>query len=199
MAAPVTRVLYLASRSPRRLALLRQVGVEPVVLDADVNEEPGAGEPAGAYAARVARDKALAGAAACTARGLRAGPVLGADTCLELDSEILGKPRDGVHGRQMLARLAGRSHTVYTAVCLVDGGRQQEAMSASTVTFGPLDEAEIARYWASGEPADKAGAYAVQGRAAAFVARLEGSYSGVVGLPLFEVCTMLRSAGFEVP
>jgi septum formation protein len=129
-------------------------------------------------------------------RGLAVRPVVGADTCVTVDGEILGKPRDRADGLAMLRRLAGRSHQVLTGICVVAGAARDQtvehsAVNVSTVTFDPLSEQEIAAYWASGEPADKAGGYAIQGLAARFIARLDGSYSGVMGLPLYELTQIL--------
>jgi septum formation protein len=123
--------------------------------------------------------------------------VLGADTEVILDDEILGKPAERRHGIAMLRRLSGRTHEVLTAISILAQDGVHEALSLSRVTFAPLSREQIERYWESGEPADKAGAYAVQGRAAAFVARIEGSYSGIVGLPLYELAELLKRAGME--
>lgn len=199
MTAPERPVVYLASRSPRRLELLRQIGIEPVVLEVQVEEIQQTGESPAAHVARLGQDKARAGAAARDAGGRPPGPVVGADTCIALDGEVLGKPRDEVHGRAMLERLARRTHTVYTAVCVMNAGTPRTAVSASQVSFGAVSPADAARYWASGEPRDKAGGYAIQGRGAVFVERIEGSYSAVVGLPLYELCNLLRAAGFDLP
>ena len=184
--------IYLASASPRRQELLRQLGVSFEVLVTDIPESPVVGESARVYVQRLARAKAEAGARLARERGLPARPVLGADTEVVLDGEILGKPTDAVHGRAMLTRLAGRTHEVLTAVALVADGAVRTALSESRVTLGPMSDIEIEEYWRSGEPADKAGGYGIQGLAAAFVERIEGSYSGVVGLPLYEVARLLR-------
>jgi septum formation protein len=192
-------VLYLASRSPRRRELLRQLGVPFTVVEVDVSEHRLGDEPAEAYAARLARDKALAAERLLQARNSGSLPILGADTCVVLDGDILGKPVDRNDAAAMLARLSGRSHEVVTAIYLVADGQGHADLSISRVTFANLGEADIAHYWDSGEPRDKAGAYAIQGRAAAFVSRIEGSYSGVVGLPLHELSCQLRAIGIEVP
>jgi septum formation protein len=189
--------IYLASSSPRRQELLRQIGVEFEVVPSAILEVPVPGEAAEDYVRRVARDKARAVAARLAAAGRAARPVLGADTEVVLDGEILGKPRDAAHARAMLARLAGRSHEVLSAVVLVNGAAEHAALSRSRVTLAPLGDAAIERYCASGEPLDKAGGYAIQGRAAAFVTRIEGSYSGIVGLPLDAVAALLAQAGVE--
>ena len=182
-------MLYLASQSPRRRQLLEQLGLRFGVLDVDVPEVRGIGEPAEDYVSRVAREKAGAGLLAVAA--VPAAIVIGADTEVVLDGEVFGKPADAAAAAAMLARLACRTHRVISCVWLVSAGREDHAVSVSDVTFGPLDDAAIARYIATGEPYGKAGAYAIQGRAAAFVARLDGSYSGVMGLPLHETASLL--------
>ena len=186
-------MIYLASASPRRRELLRQLGVEFEAMPSNILEIRQAGEAPANYVVRVARDKAQFVAKQVHERGLPVFPVLGADTEVVLDGEILGKPRERDHGMALLRRLAGRTHEVLSAICVVDQGREHTALSTSHVTFGPLTEAEIAQYWKTGEPADKAGAYAIQGRAAGFIVSLEGSYSGVMGLPLYELGNILKS------
>jgi septum formation protein len=183
--------IYLASASPRRQELLRQIDVPFEALPADIVELPLSGESPRDYVSRLARAKARAVAALVKQQGLTQRPVLGADTEVVLDGEILGKPRDRLHGISMLQRLSGTTHEVLTAVCVIDEDVEQEIVSESRVTFARLSAAEIARYWASGEPADKAGGYAIQGRAAAFIMHVEGSYSGIVGLPLHETARLL--------
>jgi len=184
--------LYLASASPRRKELLEQLGLRFHVLgDVTVDESPLAGETPPAYVRRLARAKARAGWARLLGGRLPPAPVLGADTCIALDATILGKPRDRADGVAMLRRLSGRSHEVLTAICLASGDDLKERLSRSSVTFAALDDRQIADYWDSGEPADKAGAYAIQGQGARFVRHLEGSYSAVVGLPLFELAELL--------
>ncbi|UCH53721.1 MAG: septum formation inhibitor Maf [Pseudomonadota bacterium] len=190
-------MLYLASASPRRQELLRQIGVAFEALPSDVEESRARDERPQDYVLRVALDKARAVARTLRARGLATHPVLGADTEVVLDEEVLGKPRDANHGKDMLARLAGRTHEVLSAVALVHESQELTALSRSTVTFGAIGQEDIAKYWDSGEPSDKAGAYAIQGRAAAFVARIEGSYSGIVGLPLFELTQLLTQIGYR--
>lgn len=191
--------VYLASRSPRRRELLRQVGVACRVLPVDVDETPLGGEPPAGYVARLARAKSEAGLRAVAEQGLAPGLVIGADTCVVAGGEILGKPGNRQAGLAMLARLAGATHEVLTGVCVAGGRRRLEAVSESRVTFAPLSEAERQAYWESGEPLGKAGAYAIQGLAGAFVTRLEGSYSGVVGLPLHETVRALRALGLPWP
>ena len=182
--------IYLASRSPRRRELLNQLGIafdellSQELHGSDVDETPDRGETPEAYVLRVARDKAELGWRQVALRGLPARPVLAADTAVVLDGEILGKPDEAEHARKMLHRLAGQTHAVLTAVAVARDGRLETVVSASTVEFRNLDDAEIRAYVASGEPLDKAGAYAIQGRGAAFVRTLRGSYSGIMGLPL---------------
>jgi len=185
-------MIYLASASPRRQELLRQIGVACVVRPSRIDEKPLAGEAATAYVQRVALDKARQVAARIAAEGLAPHPVLGADTEVVCDGAILGKPRDAHHAAEMLARLAGRSHEVLTAVVLLVGAEVRSALSVNRVTLAPLASGDITAYCATGEPLDKAGAYAIQGRAAAFITRIEGSYSGVMGLPLYEVGQLLK-------
>lgn len=194
---PADAVLYLASRSPRRRALLDQVGLRYAWLAAEVDETPRAGETPTGFTARLAATKARAGGRFAAAQGWPGRPVLGADTCVSVDGNMLGKPRDRDHARTMLNSLSNRSHDVYTAIALLDGDRCYTARSASRVTFKRLSSAEIDRYWQTGEPRDKAGGYAIQGKAAAFVASLQGSYSGVVGLPLFELRELLLKIGVD--
>lgn len=184
-------LIYLASASPRRHELLRQLGVAFTVISPSVAEEPKPGESARDYVVRLARAKARQGARLLRERGAEPGPVLGADTEVVLDGAILGKPRDRAHGIAMLGRLSGRTHQVLTAISLLQQDEVHEALSESRVTLAPLSPAEIERYWSTGEPADKAGGYAVQGLAAAFITRIEGSYSGIVGLPLYELAQLL--------
>ena len=201
----MSRNLYLASQSPRRLDLLRQVGLSPMVLPlraspgrADVDETPLADEPGIDYVQRMARMKVEAGMLAQQARHLPSRPILAADTAVTLDGRILGKPGDADEAVAMLRLYAGRTHTVLTAVAVAYQGQIRVGLSESRVTFKTLTEAEIAAYVASGEPFDKAGGYGIQGRAAIFIEHLSGSYSGVMGLPLHETAELLREVGFEV-
>lgn len=188
-------MIYLASASPRRRELLRQLGIAFEVMPSNLLEVRAPFESPEAYVVRVALDKARHVARLVCERGLPPRPVLGADTEVVCDGEILGKPRDRQHGFEMLRRLAGRSHEVLTGLALLHEEVEHTALSRSTVTFGPMSEAEIRRYWDSGEPQDKAGGYAIQGRAAAFIARIEGSYSGIMGLPLYELWQLLKRIG----
>ena len=192
MSAPPATI-YLASASPRRRELLEQIGVRYELIVAPVDETRRGDEPPGSYVSRMALAKARAG----FERRKDALPVLGADTVVAVDDAVLGKPRDRNDALAMLRRLSGRTHHVYTAVALVDVGREASRLNVSAVSFRTLSDDECARYWASGEPADKAGAYAIQGRGAVFVSRLEGSYSGVMGLPLYETAELLREFGFK--
>ncbi len=185
--------LYLASRSPRRAQFLRQLGLRFETLVADVPEQPAPGQLPADYALATALAKARAAAALAPL----ALPVLGADTDVSIDGEILGKPRDRADALAMLARLSGRSHEVCSAVVVIAGTRVESALTRTRVSFGAIDAAQAAAYWASGEPADKAGAYAIQGHAARWVKSIEGSYSGVVGLPLYETCELLQRFGVD--
>jgi septum formation protein len=198
--------IFLCSRSLRRRALLHQIGIGHELLllredarrAADVDETPRAGEAACAYALRVASAKAAAGLYAMSRRGGVLKPVLAADTTIALDGHIIGKPCDAQDAVRILGQLRGRSHSVITAVAMACGERFETRVSESMVTMAALDEARIRAYVASGEPMDKAGAYAVQGRAAAFITRIEGSYSGIMGLPLAETAELLGLFGVEV-
>lgn len=188
--------IVLASRSPRRSQLLRQIGVPHEVLTVDFDEARLAGEPAGVYVERLARDKAThAHAHHVAARGR---PLLAADTAVVLGDQIFGKPDGEGHFLRMLAALSGRTHEVLTGIAVHDGNSLRSSLCVSSVTFRPIERAEIERYWSTGEPMDKAGGYAVQGLGAVFVERLEGSYSGVMGLPLYETAQLLRAAGVPV-
>ncbi len=190
-------MLYLASQSPRRRELLARLGCAFTVLELEVPERRAAGEPAEAYVRRVARDKAAAGlarvGAAADAR------VLGSDTEVVLDDHVFGKPADAADAAAMLRRLSGRTHRVLSAVTLLSRDDEWRALSVSEVRFGELDDAALEAYVAGGEWQGKAGAYAIQGAAQAFIAHLSGSPSGVMGLPLYETARLLRAAAVEVP
>ncbi len=187
--------IYLASRSPRRRELLTQIGVMHETVTARVDETPQPDEVPAEYVLRLAREKAEAGRSAL--KGSAGGiPVLAADTAVVVENEILGKPSDRETALSMLARLSGRSHKVLTAVALA-GEHTESRLSVSRVTFRTVTEEEAAAYWRSGEPADKAGGYGIQGLGAVFISHLEGSFSGVMGLPLFETAELLRTAGIE--
>ena len=203
MSAPL---LYLASKSPRRQSLLAQLGIEFETLllreavgrERDVVEVALDEEPAPHYVERIARTKAQVGWQRMQDRKLAERAVLGADTEVVLDGEIFGKPRNADDAVRMLKRLSGRTHQVLTAVAIRYRNAIEVDLSSSRVTLRRLAAAEIERYVQTGEPLDKAGSYALQGRAAAFVARIEGSYSGVVGLPLCETATLLARVGVHV-
>jgi septum formation protein len=180
--------IVLASASPRRAELLRAAGFAFVVDPVHIDESVLPGETPDAHVRRLARAKAQAGAIRHPGQ-----TVLGADTVVVIDGRILGKPRDDADAAAMLSALSGRVHQVYTAVAVADGGAVRDAVDVSAVTFAPMAPADIAAYVASGEPGDKAGAYAIQGWAARFIERLEGSYSGVVGLPVAVVHRLLIS------
>lgn len=197
--------LYLASQSPRRRELLETLGAAfdslPLRASAgreDVLEIPRPGESAPDFARRMASEKATAGWRAVEWRKLLRQPVLGADTDVELDGVIFGKPANRADAAFMLARLSGRAHWVHSAVAVRFEGRIEVALASSKVSFGTLDHALIERYLDSGEYAGKAGAYAIQGRAARFVESIEGSYTGIVGLPLFETARLLNQFGFAL-
>ena len=201
-------VIYLASRSPRRRELLPQIGIrfEPLLFrdgarrDQDTDESVNPGETPDDYVVRVARLKAHAAwERVVMRRGLRRMPVLTADTTVALAGEIFAKPADRDDAFRMLTLLAGTQHRVLTAVAVCADERVEIALSDSLVTFSPLSEERIRAYVDSGETFDKAGAYGIQGRAGAFVERIEGSYSGVMGLPLFETSGLLRQFGIAVP
>ena len=198
--------IYLASKSPRRQELLRQLGVdftELLLREAlgrrrDIVEAPRKGESPIEYIKRVARTKAAVGWHQMGRRGLAPKPVLAADTEVVLDGTVLGKPKDATSATEMLRRLSGQTHQVSTAVAVRWDKEINIKVSSSRVSFRTLTDDEIERYVATGEPFDKAGAYAIQGRGAAFVSHLEGSYSGVMGLPLFETAELLAKIGFPV-
>lgn len=190
---PAIAPILLASLSPRRRELLTQLGVSFEAVPVFVDETPMPGEPAEAYVQRVASAKSTAGLEA--SGGLR--PVLAADTEVVLDGKVLGKPRDLDHAISLLMRLSGRTHRVLSAVSLRQGSNHWTASSESRVSLRTLDRREIAAYWSTGEPHDKAGGYAIQGRGALFISHLEGSYSGVMGLPLFETAQLLTHVGID--
>jgi septum formation protein len=186
----MTPVLCLASASPRRRELLSQIGVSHIVAVADIDESAVPGETPRAYVIRLAREKALA-----IQHAGQQLPVLAADTTVVVDGKIFGKPHDQAQAVYMLGKLAGRAHQVLTAVALANSHGVTERLSSSTVRFRKISAEECVAYWATGEPRDKAGGYAIQGLGAVFVESLNGSYSGVMGLPLFETGELLRAAG----
>lgn len=201
----VDKRIYLASQSPRRRELLKQIGVAFDVLPLrampgrmDVIEIPHPREAARDFAQRMATEKAASGWRAVEGRRLLRFPVLGADTVVELDGAILGKPADRAEAEAMLTRLSGRRHQVHTAVAVQQEEQMEMRLSSSHVTLAKLDAATIAHYLESGEYLGKAGSYGIQGRAGAFVEHIKGSYSGVMGLPLYETAILLRAFGLVV-
>ncbi len=187
-------MIYLASTSPRRSALLTQIGVSFEVLSPNIDEAIAADEGIFPYVRRMAREKALAGQAECRRQARPAAPLLAADTVVVIDGDILPKPLNRDEARSQLQRLSGRAHLVHTALCLM-GRSFHETVSTTVVTFKVLSDAEIEAYCATDEPLGKAGSYAIQGQGALFVSGLVGSYSGVVGLPLYECGQVLRAEG----
>ncbi len=198
--------IYLSSQSPRRRELLKQIGVnfEMLLLRSDprrrmdVDETPRAAESPEAYVQRVCEDKVRAASDSLEFRSLPAHPVLAADTTVTVDGDILGKPRDHADAAAMLRQLSGRQHQVFSAVSVALGDRVETRLSISKVTFATLSEERIRRYILTHEHLDKAGAYSIQGYAAAFIPHIEGSYSGVMGLPLFETAELLQAFGYPV-
>lgn len=188
-------MLHLASRSPRRRQLLEQLGYEFELLDVDVPEQRLRGEPAQDYVSRVAREKA--GVGLLQVAGDAAAVVLGADTEVVLDDDVFGKPRDTDDAAAMLRRLSGRTHNVISVVWLLNSAREEHAVSLSQVRITALSSRQIDAYVASGEALGKAGAYAIQGRAAGFIEHLSGSHSAVMGLPLFETARLLDGFGIR--
>ena len=199
--------IYLASRSPRRRELLLQIGITHEVLTQrikaqrgpDINEDPRPGEKPRDYVMRVCREKVESGWMRVIQRKLPQRGVLAADTTVCIGDEILGTPADAAEAADFLARLSGREHEVLTAIAFKLGERMESELSVTAVRFRTLGRGEIARYVASGEPMDKAGAYGIQGRAGAFVSEIRGSYSGVMGLPLHETALLLARFGIGLP
>ena len=200
-------MIYLASKPPRRAELLRQIGVDFVVHDVDIDESRLPAEPASEYVCRMATSKARIAAGQIVDELMAAGKmagrlescaVLAADTTIALDDDIIGKPADRDQCRCILERLSARQHQVLTAVALATAGDIAVRLTRNRVSFKPLSTAEIEAYCATAEPMDKAGAYAIQGKAALFIDHLEGSYSAVMGLPLFETAELLRNADIEL-
>ena len=199
--------IYLASQSPRRRELLKQIGINFELLllrsdprrKIDVDEVPQENEDPVDYVRRISRAKASVGWNALLSRNLRPFPVLAADTTVTLDGNILGKPRDREDAAAMLRQLSGRQHQVLSAVAVALDERIEICLSTTAVTFAALSEERIHRYLLTNEGHDKAGAYGIQGHASTFVQRIEGSYSGVMGLPLFETVELLRAFGYSAP
>lgn len=202
----ISKKVYLASRSPRRRELLAQIGIgfellllrDDLARGQDVDESPLPGENSHDYVLRVSRAKAEVGWLRVIQRRLPLFPVLAADTAVVLNGRIMGKPANRDAAMEMLLALSGKRHEVLTAVAVANAGRIEQKLSASIVQFGKLNEHAVRRYAMTGEPLDKAGAYAIQGYAAAFVEKIEGSYSGVMGLPLYETAELLAGFGIEV-
>lgn len=198
--------IYLASRSPRRRELLKQIGIDFEMLllrsdprrGVDVDETPLPGEPPLDYAVRIARLKAEVGVRATAMRSLRTKPVLAADTTVVLGDAIIGKPQDREDAVRILSALSGREHEVISVVAMANRDLVEHRVCASRVWFRALSEEEVRRYADTGEPLDKAGAYGIQGRAGMFVTRIEGSYSGIMGLPLAETSELLQKFGVAV-
>ena len=185
--------LVLASASPRRVELLQQIGVSPIIHPVDIDETPFAGEVVTDLVARLAQEKAQQGTLETEGKY----PVLGSDTVGLLDGKVLLKPVDYADAESMLLTMSSRWHEIHTAVALIHQGRCHQITAISRVKFRELSRQEISDYWQTGEPQDKAGAYAVQGLAAVFIERIEGSYSGIMGLPLFETAQLIREAGLS--
>lgn len=201
-------MIYLASASPRRRELLKLADIHyelllvrnqprPAQARPDVVEIRASNETAADYVSRMAREKAELGWESLCWRQLPVHPVLGADTEVILEDEVFGKPKNAAHAQQMLEKLSGKTHEVRTAICLVTARKIYAAVSVSQVTFPPLSAQHITHYIASGEPFGKAGGYGLQGKAACFIQRIEGSPSGIIGLPLFETAQLLREAGIS--
>lgn len=197
--------IYLASQSPRRRELLKQIGVsfEVLMLRAalgreDVLEVARENEAPDVFALRMAEEKSAKGVKVIGLRQLIARPVLGADTVVDIDGEVIGKPRDLIQAGEILRRLSGRTHWVHTGVAVTVAGRMESRLSSSKVEFAPLTSTVLTRYLESGEALDKAGAYGIQGRAGTFISRIEGSYTGIMGLPLYETAELLNWAGIKV-
>ncbi|NMM19215.1 MAG: septum formation inhibitor Maf [Rhodoferax sp.] len=200
----MTKFIYLASQSPRRSQLLEQLGVRHELLlpgadeDAEALEVALHNEAPAAYVRRVTQLKLDAALKRLKRRGLPAAPVLCSDTTVALGRTIYGKPADAVDAARILAELSGKTHRVLTAVALGTGRKREQALCESRVTFAEMSPRQIQTYIASNEPMGKAGGYGVQGRAAAFISHISGSYSGIMGLPMFETAQLLRSFGFKV-
>ena len=189
--------IYLASRSPRRAELLKQMGVLFSVVPADIDETPHAMERSDAYVKRLAIEKAQAGYALVLQKAWFEMPVLAADTTVSIDGEILGKPQDDEDAYRMLSLMSGRWHEVHTGIAVAQAGHVAMEISSTMVQMDDLSDAVIRAYIATGEPKDKAGAYGIQGIAGSLIKRIEGSYSGVMGLPVYETAKLLKQAGIE--
>ena len=192
----VAPVIYLASRSPRRVELLKQIGILCVTLPADIDETQNLNESPIDYVMRLARQKAEACVQALNSEQ-RLSQIIAADTTVVLDGQVLGKPEDDNDARQILTRLSGRVHQVHTAVALAFNNQIEVVLSTTVVEMMDLSVAQIEAYIASGDHRDKAGSYGIQGAAGAWIKRIEGSYTGVMGLPLYETAALLRKCGLE--
>lgn len=186
--------IYLASRSPRRRQLLQQIGIDCHIIQADVDETPLPAEAPDAYVLRLAQQKAEAGVAALPADA-PARPLLAADTAVVVEQQILGKPDDEAGFIDMMQLLSGRRHQVLTGIAVSHGEITKTALSTTEVHFRELSAGEMHAYWRTGEPHDKAGGYGIQGHGAIFIREIRGSYSGVMGLPLYETAELLRQFG----
>jgi septum formation protein len=195
--------IYLASQSPRRRALIEQLGIHYQTLNVEIDESPRAGEAPADFVMRLAKEKAWAGWQMVAEQLI---PVVGADTCIVMDQQIIGKPKNREQGIELLSRYSGCAHQVITGVAMVglEAGKhdpdvvQHVRVNTSTVTFRTITDDECEQYWQTGEPMGKAGGYAIQGKAAVFIEKLEGSYSGVMGLPLFEFAELISMFGIKI-
>ncbi|MBP6116838.1 MAG: septum formation inhibitor Maf [Neisseriaceae bacterium] len=193
-----TAFIYLASGSPRRHELIQQLGLTTHKLPSSIDETPHPNEAAQAYTERMAQEKSRHAQAHHQAANLAQAPILTADTSVALNGQIFGKPTDAAEAVTMLSALAGNTHQVITVVGVFHQGQYQHVTQISDVTFAPLTQAQIERYVASGEPMDKAGAYGIQGLGGVFVSHLSGSFTGVMGLPLFETVQLLKRCGLDL-
>ena len=189
----ITKKIILASQSPRRVLLLKQMGIDCLVMPADIDETALSGELPSNYVLRLAKQKALVIAAKQQAANL---PILAADTTVALDNEIFGKPENAEDAFNMLKKLSNSTHQVHTAIALAFNGKCESALNTTQVTMMPLSDAMIMAYVATNEPMDKAGSYAIQGLAGNWIKRIEGSYTGVMGLPVHETAMLLNKIGF---
>lgn len=194
----VLKDLILASASPRRLQLLQQIGIDAEVIIADIDETPLLDEKPDVYVKRLALDKAIKVQEALNAKDIQQQVVLAADTIIALDDRLLGKPASETEARQMWSLMSGRWHNVLTAVAILDASKRQVVIQNSKVLFCSISSEAMDKYWATGEPVGKAGAYAIQGQAACWIERIEGSYSSIMGLPLFETSQLLKDFDFPI-
>ena len=192
------KTIYLASRSPRRAELLAQIGIDFIVLPSDIDETPLLDEQSDAYVLRLAAEKAQACYKNLIAHSMSLYPVLAADTTVSVDGKILGKPQDNDDAFQMLSSMSGRWHEVHTGIAVATGAGVNVAISTTKVEMAELSDAMILAYIATGEPLDKAGSYGIQGLAGALIKHIEGSYSGVMGLPIYETAQLISQAGIRI-